>query len=506
MVTVNVLQLIGPGDLRQLYMSTFRNGKHTAHTKLINLVGVNGAELQGLGQRIDRPLGRFGERHLLVEVTGGETVPWQIQANAYFSPSGIDLSPTADMAVMAAVMADRWLEAEPTDDLCFCGESAEPGFVPLPNPLQAGIVAHREGKTLVCPTASAPIAALTGATVIGVETVYDLADVVCGQRPSPTPPATDFDTVPGDGVDMRWVQGQHTPRRALEIAVAGGHNLLMVGPPGEGKSLLAKVIPTIAPPMTVEEMVEVTSIHMQHGTVESGLMTQRPVRSVSPSATEAAVLGGGHADPYPGEASLAHHGVLFCDEILQFRPGVVEKLRAPLQDGEVVINRVNWKMRWPADFQLVAACNPCPCGYWGHPEVSCSCTPARRRAYASRLSGPVADRIPVRVWVHPLGEEKLQGAEGEPSAVVRERIMAARDRQQARGLLNDDIGPAEQARIEFSPQAQRVLEGKVGLSTRLFHNLRKVSRTIADLVGSELVEAEHVEEATGFLEVNLPRE
>ncbi len=309
---------------------------------------------------------------------------------------------------------------------------------------------------------------------------------------------------------MKYVKGQQVPRKALEIAVAGGHNLLMVGPPGEGKSLLAKVIPTIAPPMSTDEMVETTSIHMQHGLLEEGLMTSRPVRTVDPSITKQAMIGGGHVDPYPGEVSLAHNGVLFCDEILQFGKSITEALRGPLQDHVVTISRVNWKITWPARFQLVAACNPCPCGYWGHPSIDCACTPGRRRNYAAKLSGPVVDRMPVRVWMHPLGEEKFDPPDSEPSSEVRARVLAARKAQKRRwGRTNDEIGPAQQDLIELSPEAERhlrQLNDDLILSTRAVDNLRKVARTVADLEGSELVESAHLDQASQFLKVEMPKE
>jgi len=492
-VVVNCIQLIGSGDCRGLNVGVFPHNTRPNPTTLF-VGGVSNREAKALGYRIDVMLGAYNGHLLLGH-----------RAHAHFTPDGIDLVPTADMAFVAAIMAERWHGVTDLSGYAFCGEVNEDRFVPLANPLQAGLLAKQHGLRLVCPLESAPVAAMTGATTFGVATADDLADLVCGSPPPPARPTNKFTVAPPCGIDMRYIKGQEVPRRALEIAVAGGHNLLMVGPPGEGKSLLAKTIPTIAPPMNIEEMVETTSIHKQHGLLDGDLMTERPVRTVDPSVTKQAMIGGGHIDPYPGEASLAHNGVLFCDEILQFKPAVIEALRGPLQDGRVVISRVNWKITWPANFQLVAACNPCPCGYWGHPTRSCTCTSSKRRNYTTKLSGPVIDRIPIRVWVHPLGDEKFDPPNGEPSATVRKRIMEARERQKSRGVTNDDIGPAEQHLIQLSRPAETLIR-ETDLSTRSVDNLRKVARTVADLEGSAVVMPEHLEEAAQFLEVELPRD
>lgn len=470
----------------------------------MNLVGVEANNWKATAHRIDRCLSN-GEMHLLTGVF----------VDAYFSPSDSPiLTGSADMGIIAGIMAVRFKDAKDTSDLCFCGEVEGLRFRPLQRPLAVGKAAKDAGRVLVCPASSAPLARMSGARVIGVTTPADLARVVCGARPYVKKEA-EVELAPSAGVDMRYVKGQERGRRAVEIAVAGGHNLLLVGPPGEGKSLLAKVIPTIAPELTIDQALETTAIYQSQNLIDSNQMIiQPPLRTVDPTVTRQALLGGGHLEPYPGEVSLAHNGVLFADEILQFTRNTLEALRTPLQDNQISISRVHWKVTFPARFQLVGAANPCPCGYWNHPSIPCRCTPSARRRYAQKLSGPLMDRIDIKVWIDPLGEERFSPANGEPSEVVAKRIQRARQLQEERYndreiATNADLGPDTMHLAKLSNSGRERLRDVVEshhLSTRGMDNLIKVSRTIADLAGSETVEPYHIEEAVSYLSVPLPLE
>ena len=470
----------------------------------LHLRGVDAGAWRAAATRIDTWLSN-GDGHLL----DGFTV------EGYLSPAdGVQLTGSADMALVAATMAVRFARAQPTDDLCFCGEVAGHQFRPLSRPLAVGKAARDAGLTLVCPAASAAQAKLSGATVIGVEDRDDLVGVVLGARPY-VEQAAELMAARGEGVDLQFVKGQKQARRALEIAVAGGHNLLFIGPPGEGKSLLCKTIPTIAPPLTLDQALETTAVHQAMGLVDPGeMVTIPPLRMVAPGVSVAGLIGGGFQEPRAGEVSLAHNGVLFLDELLQFSPGKLESLRGPMQDGEVTVSRTYWQKRFPSRFQLAAAANPCRCGMWTPTDPSkCHCTPAKRKNYADKLSGPVADRIDIKLWVDPLGEERFQTADAEPSAAVRERVRAAREIQEARyrrhGITtNGELGPSTIGLLRLSLPVRNAVKGVVerdGLSTRGMNNLVRVAQTIADL-GGAMIETAHVFEAAGYLQAPLPTE
>jgi magnesium chelatase family protein len=309
--------------------------------------------------------------------------------------------------------------------------------------------------------------------------------------------------------DLADVRGPLLARRALEVACAGGHNLLLVGPPGAGKTMMARRVAGILPALTFDEALEVTSVHSVAGLLPpgTGLVAERPFRAPHHTISNAALIGGG-PQPRPGEVSLAHHGVLFLDEMLEFSRHVLEVLRQPLEEGAVTIARAARTMIFPARFVLVGAMNPCPCGFSGHATRECRCTPQQIARYRSHLSGPLRDRLDLTVDVPALTPDLLTGGpEGEPSCVVRARVTAARVRQQ---LRYTDVGVSTNAALTPGLMARycrldraglRLLSGAVerlGLTARGYDRVRKVARTIADLAGEESVGADHIAEALQF--------
>ncbi|MEJ2534524.1 MAG: YifB family Mg chelatase-like AAA ATPase, partial [Gammaproteobacteria bacterium] len=412
-----------------------------------------------------------------------------------------------DLPIALGILAaSRQVPAERLADCEFIGELALGGELrPVRGVLPAALKAREAGRTLVLPMANGPEAGLaSGGTRHCARSLLQITAWLGGQRELPAPPPPPDDDAAPDA-DLAEVLGQPRARRALEITAGGGHNLLMVGPPGTGKTMLASRLPGILPPMSEEEALEAAAVaSISHQGLDVRRWRRRPFRAPHHTCSGVALVGGG-AYPRPGEVSLAHRGVLFLDELTEFQRHVLDVLREPLESGRIVISRAARQAEFPARFQLVCAMNPCPCGHHGDPRGDCHCSPDLVRRYRARVSGPLLDRIDLQVEVNRPSVSLLHPdvERGEPSATVRERVLAARARQDARsGCCNALLGPALIERhCHLGDELRALLDEaseRLNLSPRACHRVLRVARTVADLDRSELIGRAHLAEALSF--------
>ena len=403
---------------------------------------------------------------------------------------------TFDLPIALSVLAASSDSPLDFDGFVCVGELSLRGEVrPVSAALGASLVADRQGKACMVASTST-IAAVNGTNIAGIASLRHAVEVATGRSPADTVAGLGFLGV-SSVTDIGSVRGNRTAKRALEVAAAGGHHLVMVGPPGAGKTMLASCLPGILPPLTDDQAREVSLIHAAVGTGRAVSATA-PFRSPHHSASIAALVGGGSGIPTPGEVSLAHNGALFLDELGEFNPSVLDALRQPIEQGEIIVARQAATVRFPSRVQVIAASNPCPCGFEGDHRKPCTCTDMRKDRYKARLSGPLLDRFDMRLVVHRLSPTALMDKRGEASAVVRERVMAARSYQSRRGVLNRDLtrDVLDELPVDAAANAElmKIADGK-DMTARGWDRVRKLARTIADLGDCDVVARRHVVEA-----------